>query len=247
MIKIFNDLVKEKPDMVVFDTDNTIYSYEIPHTYAMKSVIDKVEIKYGINSKDFIKAFNIERKKIKEKLGNTASSHSRLLYFQKTLENLGFQTQIFDSLELEEIYWSNFLLKAKLFHNLTEFIQDIRALKIKLSIITDLTVQIQFRKIIYFNLDEYFDYVVTSEESGADKPSSHSFSLLREKSNLNNSKKILMIGDDKNKDIIAAKKNGFLALQKIHKNVVVENNTKKTDGFFSSYTDLRINLIKHWE
>lgn len=233
--------------MVVFDTDNTIYPYDPAHKFAMQAVYRKVNYVYGLNQKDFDTALNIAKRRIKKNLGNTASSHSRLLYFQKTLELLGYQTQIFDSLDLEEIYWSNFLLKANLFHNLTECIKDIRALGIKLSIITDLTVQIQFRKLIFFNLDEYFDFVVTSEESGADKPYINSFNLLREKANLKKSNKILMIGDDKNKDIYAAKKYGFFTLQKVHKGIDVEKNIKKTDGFFTSYTDLRIFINKYWK
>jgi len=232
--------------MVVFDTDNTIYPYDPAHKFAIRAVINKITNTYEINESDVINTLNKARIKIKKNLGNTASSHSRLLYFQKTLELLGYQTQIFDSLDLEEIYWSNFLLKANLFHNLTEFIKDIRALNIKLSIITDLTVQIQFRKLIFFNLDEYFDFVVTSEESGADKPKNNSFDLLREKSSLKKSRNILMIGDDKVKDINAAKKNGFLSLQKVHKGVDIEKNIKRTDGYFNSYTDLRIFVKNYW-
>jgi putative hydrolase of the HAD superfamily len=246
LITILNNLIKNKPEMIVFDTDNTIYPYDPAHKYAMKAVIKKISHSYGICEKDFIYTFNKARRVLKKNLGNTASSHSRLLYFQKTLELLGYKTQIFDSLDLEEIYWSNFLLKANLFHNLTDFFNDIRALNIKLSIITDLTVQIQFRKLIFFSLDQYCDFVVTSEESGADKPKNNSFNLLREKSGLKKSKNILMIGDDKVKDIYAAKKNGFLSLQKVHKGVDVEKNIKRTDGYFNSYTDLRIFVKKYW-
>ena len=55
-----------------------------------------------------------------------------------------------------------------------------------------------------------------------------------------------MIGDDKVKDINAAKKNGFLSLQKVHKGVDIEKNIKRTDGYFNSYTDLRIFVKNYW-
>ena len=61
--------------------------------------------------------------------------------------------------------------------------------------ITDLTAQIQFRKLIYFGLDELFDYVVTSEEAGMDKPHKSAFELAIKKLNCR-PEKIIMIGDD---------------------------------------------------
>ena len=42
---------------------------------------------------------------------------------------------------------------------------------------TDLGAQIQFRKLIYFGLNECFDFVVTSEEAGAEKPAAIPFEL----------------------------------------------------------------------
>ena len=45
------------------------------------------------------------------------------------------------------------------------------------TIVTDLTAQIQFRKIVYFGLDHYFDHMVTSERQ-YDKPREEPLRLL---------------------------------------------------------------------
>ena len=66
---------------------------------------------------------------------------------------------------------------GKLFDDVLEFLDDLRLLGIPMVIVTDLTAQIQFRKIVYFGLDRYFDFVVTSEEAGQDKPNAAPFEL----------------------------------------------------------------------
>ena len=68
-----------------------------------------------------------------------------------------------------------------LFKGVKEMLEDLRLLEVPIAIVTDLTAQIQYRKMVYFDLDKFFDYVVTSEESGFDKPHPSSFKLAVEK------------------------------------------------------------------
>ena len=72
------------------------------------------------------------------------------------------------------------------------------------AIITDLTSQIQFKKIINFRLDQYFDYIVTSEEAGCDKPAKAIYDLALNKTSYQ-SGLIWMIGDDPEKDTKGSK------------------------------------------
>ena len=51
-----------------------------------------------------------------------------------------------------------------LFPGVTNFLSLLRTNKVPLAIVTDLTSHIQLRKLTYFNLEESFDAVVTSEE-----------------------------------------------------------------------------------
>ena len=109
MLKIYQDKAILKPKAVIFDTDNTLYLYEVAHHAAMKSVMKKAENTLGVSSQDFQEVFDLSRKEIKLQLGNTASSHSRLLYFQRAIEKLGMGTRIFLALDLEQTYWREFL------------------------------------------------------------------------------------------------------------------------------------------
>ena len=134
------------PSAIIFDTDNTLYPYEPAHQAATKAVEAKVEDLLGINKDRFSKVFDISKKEIKRLLGNTASSHSRLLYIQRTLENLGMKTKVLLTLDLEQTYWRTFLNNCKLFPGVLDFIYLLKSEGILMANITDLTAQIQFRK-----------------------------------------------------------------------------------------------------
>ncbi len=118
---------------------------------------------------------------IKNRLKGTGSSHSRLLYLQRMLEILGLGSQVLLALDFEQTYWRTFLSNAILFDGVKELLEDIRLIGIPTAIVTDLTAQIQFRKIVYFGLEYYFDFIVTSEEARYDKPHEAPFKIAVEK------------------------------------------------------------------
>ena len=227
--------LQNKPQAIIFDTDNTLYSYEPAHKAATKAVEVKACDLLGISLEKFNKAFITARSETKAQLNKTASSHSRLLYYQRTIEILGLNTQILMTLDLEQTYWRTFLANCRLFPEVKEFILDLKNEGVVTAIITDLTAQIQFRKIIYFGLDSYFDYVVTSEEAGADKPSRAPFEIVLKKLQIP-SEDIWMIGDDSNSDIMGASQFNMLTLQKKHQGVSISKNSTHV---FENYTELR--------
>lgn len=234
---------KTIPDCILFDLDNTFYSYDFPHETALKAVAEKVSLNFSISDQDFQNAFKEGRDQIKETLNNTASSHSRLLYFQRMFEVLGLGSQPLSALDLEQTYWRTFLTNIKLFPNAKELLEDIRLLGIPSAVITDLTAQIQFRKLIYLELDHYFDYVVSSEEAGFDKPDSKIFELAITKINPKG-KNIWMIGDDAKKDISGAKNTlNAVTMQKIHPSASLGSSENTPDASFKDFAELR-NLLK---
>ena len=230
------------PKAVIFDTDNTLYAYDSVHKIATRAVEDKAIKVLGIERNDFILAFNEARKEVKERLGSVASSHSRLLYMQGAIEKLGLGTRILLTLDLEQTYWRTFLNNCRLFPNFLDFAHQLKSRGIIMANITDLTAQIQFRKLIYFGLDELFDYVVTSEEAGADKPDKRPFEVAFEKLQIS-PEHTWMIGDDPKSDMTGAGEMGLKKIQKIHDGVKVsKTGISKPDFIFSDYSEL-ISLI----
>lgn len=236
--------LKEVPKAVIFDTDNTLYSYAKPHAMASEEVVRRLQLEFRLTGEEALSLIERGRNEVKKLLGETASSHSRLLYFQRVLEKLNLGSQVLLALELEQIYWRTFLSNASLFDGVIDLLEELRELKIPMAIITDLTAQIQFRKVVYFNLDEFFDYVVTSEEAGMDKPSAKPFKLAMEKMQVSHDDVIWMVGDNSINDIFGARTHmGAVTFQKIHDGVRRGVGKTKADVEFESYNEI-VNIVK---
>jgi HAD superfamily hydrolase (TIGR01549 family) len=244
-MKIFKEERFDRlPDAILFDTDNTLYPYNPAHAAARRAVQDKVVSTFSIAAEDFNKAFDEARRQVKERLKHTASSHSRLLYLQRMLEIMGLGSQVLWALDFEQTYWRTFLSNAILFDDVKELLDDIRLLGIPTAIVTDLTAQIQFRKVVYFGLDHHFDSIVTSEEAGFDKPHEAPFQIALEKMQPKGDR-IWMIGDSPVNDIRGAReKINAVTLQKIHDGVDVGVGTDTPDVAFNEFSELRRLLVR---
>lgn len=237
-VKIINSAVFEaRPAAILFDLDNTLYAYEPCNHAGLDAVRQKVEQMLSVSPEQFNIAFQEARSQIKARLGTTASSHSRLLYFQRTLELLGLNTQALLSLDLEQTFWRAYLQAAKLFEDAVDFLDDLRISGVPTGLVTDLTAQIQFRKIVYFGLEHAFDYVVTSEEAGTDKPDPSTYRLALHKLGVDRGA-VWMIGDSLSNDIDGAKTAiGAVTLLKRHPGSRHGNGT--ADLTFHDFDELR--------
>jgi len=240
MIKIYNrERFSRLPDAILFDTDNTLYPYDPAHSAAQQAVREKVVSTFSIRPEEFDVAFKQAREEIKLRLKHTASSHSRLLYLQRMLEIMGLGSQVLLALDFEQTYWRTFLSNAILFDEVKDLLDDIRLLGIPTAIVTDLTAQIQFRKVVYFGLDHYFDYIVTSEEAGYDKPHVAPFKIALEKMRPKG-EIVWMIGDNPVNDIQGGRETiNAVTLQKVHSGTPVGTSTGAPDAAFGEFADLR--------
>jgi len=232
------------PDAVLFDTDNTLYPYEPAHNAAQKALKDKVMKTFSITAKDFDIAFNEARDQIKKRLGHTAASHSRLLYLQRMLEIMGLGSQVLLALDFEQTYWRTFLSNATLFDDVKELLNDFHLLGIPTAIVTDLTAQIQFRKVVYFGLDHYFNFIVTSEEAGFDKPHEAPFIIALDKMQPKGTC-IWMIGDNPVNDMRGSKeKINAVAIQKLHDDVELGRGVNAPHASFKQFKEIRHLLLR---
>ena len=230
--------LSKRPDAVLFDTDNTLYPYDPANAAAVAAVVAKATQMFAMSADQVKAALDQARKEIKHRLKETASSHSRLLYFQRMLELLGLGSQVLLALDLEQTYWRTFLSNAVLFEGLKEFLDELRLEGIPTAIVTDLTAQIQFRKIVYFGLDHYFDYIVTSEEAGFDKPHAAPFLIAVEKMRPKGDN-IWMIGDNPVNDIGGARTAiNAVTIQKIHDDLKVGEGPYRPDCAVQTFAQL---------
>lgn len=226
------------PRAIIFDTDNTLYAYDGPHAMATAATEAKAVRLLGADPDSVREAFLQAREEVKRQLGATASSHSRLLYFQRGIEMLGRKTQLLITLDLEQTYWRTFLSNAVLFDGLKEFLDELRLAGVPTAIVTDLTAQIQFRKIVYFGLDHFFDYIVTSEEAGFDKPHPAPFRIAVEKMRPTGDC-IWMVGDNPVNDIAGARKAiGAVTIQKLHGDLKTGEGENQPDCTIRTFAQL---------
>ena len=236
--KLNSDFQTTLPKAVLFDTDNTLYDYEPANLAAHKAVFQKAQNLIGIDEPTFRIYFDKAKYQIKDQLNGTASSHSRLLYYQRLLELLGYRARLLIALDLEQTFWRTFLANAPLFPFVMQTLSSLRSKNIPIAIVTDLTSHIQLRKLTYFGLEDTFDAVVTSEEVGADKPDIRNFQLVLSKLGIQSSENIWMIGDDPYTDIYGAKKFGAITFQKLHRDIKIGIGAQSPDFTFSSFKDI---------
>ena len=205
MKKVNKRLFYKKPKAIFFDTDNTLYDYYPANKIAEEAVCRKAHNLLGIKRKIFYEYYNLAKKEVKINIPNSASSHSRLLYFQRMIELMGYKSQLLLALDFEQTFWRNFLINAPLFPGVQETLAFLKKEKLPIAVVTDLTAHIQLRKLTFFGLEDTFDAVVTSEEIGIDKPDKKVFEYVLRKLNLPKNSFFWMVGDNPQADIFGAK------------------------------------------
>lgn len=220
------------PSVVIFDLDGTLYDYDFCHNKALNKVASKCIQSDIFDSKiEFLEHYASSQKLVKNKLGSTAASHSRILYFKTMIQKLIVDEPLGLALELSQLYWEVFFNSMQQFDGLAEFIQFVKGMGCKIAILTDMTLEIQIQKLNKLGLTSAFDFVLTSEEIGVEKPDPITFELvLRHFSTT--PKKAWMIGDNHERDIIGAQTLGFAGtFIKIEKDGLFDAEDSFTDYF----------------
>ncbi len=208
---------------VVFDLDDTLYDYTFCHQRAMDALGQYCCTNFGMCKRDFEIRFEEAKCTVKKRLKETASSHNRLLYMQTFLEQLG-RLPAEGALKMYDVYWDTLLGEAKLFPYVRDLLFELKKHRIKIGILTDLTVHIQHRKIIRLGLSGDIECLVTSEEVGIEKPSEPAFVRIVEKLDCKK-EEVLMVGDSRKRDVDGAKKAGLHAIWFSKKDAFTMGNT----------------------
>ena len=184
---------------ILLDLDNTLYPYNNSHWAGLQAAKKLFNSEVNRNE-TFDELYDKARRLAQKDLKSRAASHHRLLYFQSLLELVDAYSPEMN-LALYESYWNSFLNTMRLFTDAEKFMQ--RHSNLKFAVVTDLTAHIQLRKLIQLKLSSKFDFIVTSEETGFDKPNGLNFlkALHKLKVQPENS---IMVGDSFEKDAIGA-------------------------------------------
>lgn len=189
-------------DYYIFDIDGTLYPYEHCHLKALKLCLSQFSINEGLHILETESLYEEAKKIVKFRLGKTAMSHSRFLYFLEMLiDSTGYNVE--SAQKYEEIYWKNFIPLMDTFSGVKEFLKLIENRQSHISILSDMTIDIQLRKLNHLGIKSYFKYIVTSDIVGAEKPSIMGYDYLGKIMKLNKPR-TLMIGDNRSRDYLGA-------------------------------------------
>jgi len=170
----------KRPELAIFDLDNTLYDYGIANASGQAALNSFLSQHLGRTDSEISHLLEESRLRVKDRLGSTASSHSRLLYIRDLLVQLNVHTNAAFALECEQVFWREYLRKTQLFPGVEELFSVLRLAKTRLVLVTDLSSQIQLRKLAWLGLEKTFEVIVTSEEAGGDKKTGLPEVLLRE-------------------------------------------------------------------
>ena len=193
---------------VIFDIDNTLYSYDKNHVYGMEALAAYCETAFGITAEKMKNCYSRAGRIMTDRIGtDTAAIHSRMIRVQCMLELLE-QPLFPHARNMYHAYWDTFIEHIEPNPGVLKFMQELKKRKIRIGIGTDMTAYIQYRKLEAIGAAPYIDFIVTSEEAGIEKPHAHFFDICVEKAGVC-AEECAFIGDNVKKDIEGAWESGL--------------------------------------
>lgn len=195
---------------VIFDVDNTLYSYTKAHKKAFAELSEYAEKELGLSLEAFESLQKKAETELKEYMGDVAAIHNRIIRYQNMLENRGLPLYP-HALEMERIYWDTLIGAAEPSEGAQRAMKALKKQGIRIGIGTDMTARTQFRKLTGLGLLPYVDFLVSSEEAGAEKPSPRFFARCVKKAGCEK-EACLFVGDSLKKDVLGAMDAGLQAV-----------------------------------
>ncbi|WP_306052731.1 HAD family hydrolase [Natronococcus wangiae] len=191
-------------NVVLFDLDDTLYPYPPCKEAGMEAALETArERGYDFDREAFDDFYQRGRLEVKRELSGTAATHERFLYFKRALEERTGEPRPGDALALGDAFWEAYVDEMELFPGVEETLATFREAGVDVAITTNLTTRIQLAKLEKLGLEPHIDLLLTSEETGREKPGSVMFTLPLARLDRRASEAV-MVGDNVGADITGA-------------------------------------------
>ena len=187
---------------VIFDIDNTLYSYTDAHAYARAALLKYASRNFGWDAAEFTERHDKAMADVNSRLDDVAAIHNRMIRYQNMLEAAGLPLEP-HALAMYELYWDELMKYSVPSEGAAELMESLKKQGVRLGAGTDMTARMQFKKLSAMGYLKYLDFMVTSEEAGVEKPARALFSRCVEKAGAA-PEECLFIGDNDKKDIAGA-------------------------------------------
>ena len=160
------------------DLDDTLYPYPECNEAGKRAAWKEArELGYDLDREAFGALYHEARREVKRELVGTASAHERFLYFKRAIQIHTGTHSARDALALGETYWGTYVETMELFDGVEETLAELHDAGVEIAVVSNLTTRLPLEKIAHLGIEPYLDLVVTSEETGREKPSSVMFTL----------------------------------------------------------------------
>ncbi|WP_049921444.1 HAD family hydrolase [Halopiger djelfimassiliensis] len=187
---------------VLFDFDNTFYPYSPCNRAGKDAAFETArELGYDLDREAFEECYRTGRRETKREVPGTAAAHGRVLYFKRALEERTGRPQPADALALADAYWEAYIDAIDLVPGVEGTLGTLNERGIDVGVVTNLTTRVQLEKLATLGLDSEIDLLLTSEETGREKPGSATFTLALSRLERRPSETV-MVGDNVETDIV---------------------------------------------
>lgn len=197
----FAEIELDRYDGILIDLDDTLYIYGPCHRYALSSAFSVCDM--GLSFVDYARMYRAARDAVTERLAGQGACRSRLFAFQAMAETRGVPKPYTAAVALDRAYWDAFLSQMEPALDAIVFLQRARRMSLRVVVVTDMTAEVQIKKLVRLGFIDLVDHLVTSEETGHEKPHRAMFETALAKLGVS-ANRAVMIGDHLEKDIAGA-------------------------------------------
>lgn len=190
--------------LLLCDLDDTLYDYPSCNQAGKRAAWQEArERGYDLSREEFRQLYQAGRRSVKHRLDTTAASHSRQLYIKSGLEQHSEAFTAADTVTIADSFWDAYIKEMELFDGIKETFRELQDRGWTVAITSNLTTRVQLRKLDALGLDDHIDLLVTSEETGVEKPHPVMFTWPMSRCNATIDETV-MVGDSISSDIDGA-------------------------------------------
>lgn len=195
---------------VLFDLDDTLIDHSYSVEQALISVRDHCTFMKDLSTRELRKLWHVNFWKywpevIHEKMSLFQSRYQRL---KEMFISMGCDMTDEDVEDLAEIYGRNYLSNIRPISGAAQLLERISGDGFQISVVTNTTIEMLNEKLRITNLEQFVDFSVSAQETGALKPDPLIFTATLEKSGSSPEESVL-VGDSFESDILGAKRSGI--------------------------------------
>lgn len=199
----------KKIKAVIFDFDNTLEYFVNAERRAEKVVLNAIAKEANIPYSKFREAFDKTKQSFLLE-GKTPAFFSRTLWVKKVIDSFNSHMSLRRIMYFERLFWSELQSHVRLYADAREILEYLNK-KIPMGLVSDSDGKKEYKlkRVRSLGINKYFKAIVTSDDTGFNKPDKSVFLLCAKKLGVM-PEECLMVGDNPFADCLGGKNAGMI-------------------------------------